>query len=521
MSDMIPITALVHEVARVFGPKPAIISDRWTVTYAELDERVNRLANAFIELGVQHGDRCAVMATDSIEHIETALAICRAGAVYVPLNYRLRQDEVGYLLSDSDPVLLIVDSDYLDIATSVRKMVTSIKEVIEFGPGRTDVLSHDDVVNSGGTSYPTVVLHHDDVVQIQYSSGTTGLPKGAVLTHHTLSSRTAIGLVESGRFANDISFHNAPFFHVAGSQLDYSVLVRGGTVVRHRQFDAERAANALEELGVTSAFFVPSMINALLQVPGISERDFSSLRLIEYGAAPMPQAQLRSAIDVFGCSFVQLFGAGTEGGLQAVLPVEDHVVGGTEVQARRLSSIGRPTSFTEVRVVNEDGNAVAPGEIGEIISRGPANMREYWGKPEATSETLRNGWLHAGDMATVDEDGYLYLVDRKKDMIIRGGENIYPTEIELVLCEHSKVLEAAVIGVPDDHWGENVHAMVVVRPGETLSGEEVIEFCRQRLASYKKPAVVEFVDELPRNASGKILKRELRAPYWKEAGRSI
>ena len=518
---MIPITTLVHEVARVFGPKPAIISDRWTVTYEELDERINRLANSYRELGLQHGDRFAVMATDSIEHVETALAICRAGGVYVPLNYRLREEEVGYLLSDSDPVLLAVDPEYLDIARAVRQKVTSVQHVVVFGEASDDVLAHDDVVGRGAPTYPSVELRPDDVVQIQYSSGTTGLPKGAVLTHHTLSSRTAIGLVESGRFASDISFHNAPFFHVAGSQLDYSVLVKGGTVLRHRQFDAERAADALQDLKVTSAFFVPSMINALLQVPGIAEHDFSSLRLIEYGAAPMPQAQLRSGIDIFGCSFVQLFGAGTEGGMQAILPAEDHIVGGTDVQTRRLSSIGRPTAFTEVRVVNEDGHPVNPGEIGEIISRGPANMREYWGKPEATAETLRDGWLHAGDMATVDEDGYLYLVDRKKDMIIRGGENIYPTEIELALCEHPSVLEAAVIGVPDDHWGENVHAIVVTRPGETLTGDDVIEFCRQRLASYKKPATVEFVDALPRNASGKILKRELREPFWKDAGRSI
>lgn len=520
---MLPLPVLLREAARAHGSKTAIITPERFITYAELDRRVDQLANAYIERGLTFGSRHAVMAIDLIEHIEAAFAIARAGGVYVPLNYRLRSEEVKYLLSDSDPVLFSFSAAYRDLAQMVQREVPSVKHLIALdGPADGDaLLNHDELVASGRAEAPDVTIDLDDVLQIQYSSGTTGLPKGAVLLHRTLSSRSAIGLAESPRYVEDVYFNNAPFFHVAGSQLDYVVLIRGGTIVRIPQFEPNAAVRAMVDHGVTSAFFVPSMINAMLQLPDIEQHDFSRLRLIEYGAAPMPMSILRRAIAVFGCQFCNLFGAGTEGGLQSMLPPSEHRLDDSEQSNRRLSSIGRPAIFTEVRVVDVDGNDVKPGEVGEIISRGPTVMREYWGKPEATAETLRDGWLHAGDMATVDEDGFLYLVDRKKDMIIRGGENVYPAEIELALHEHPAILEAAVIGVPDEHWGENVKAIVVVRPGFELTEGDVIEFCRSRIASYKKPGSVDFVDALPRNASGKILKRELRIPFWEGAGRSI
>lgn len=520
---MIPLASLLRETARLRPDHDAVITDDARITYAELDSRADRLANALNDLGVRHGDRVAVMEIDTIEHIVTTYAIVRLGAVYVPINFRLRAEEVAYLVSDTEPVVFFAGPSYIPTVEDALRRWGGRCHLITLGPHCESGASmrQVDLIESGSSCAPAARVDLGDILQIQYSSGTTGLPKGAVLTHQTVVSRCVIGLAESPRFVDDVSYNAAPFFHVAGSQLDYMVHIRGATVVRQAQFEPGTAVRALAEHGVTCAFFVPSMINFMLQQPGVDGFDFSHLRLIEYGAAPMPDALLRRAMATFGCRFGQLFGAGTEGGLQAMLPPSEHRLDESERSRRRLKSIGIPTMFTEVRVVGEQGNEVSPGEVGEIISRGSMVMREYWGKPEATAKTLRDGWLHAGDMATVDEEGYLYLVDRKNDMIIRAGENIYPAEIELVLHEHPAVLEAAVIGIPDDDWGESVMAMVVLKPGAVTHEAELIEFCRSRMASYKKPTRVDFAEALPRNASGKILKRELRLPFWAERDRLI
>jgi acyl-CoA synthetase (AMP-forming)/AMP-acid ligase II len=519
---MIPISTLLQETARLNGDKLALVIDDDELTYAELDERINRMANALLGLGIVRGDRVAVMDVDSTRMVITAYACGRIGAVFVPINFRLRESEVEYLLSDTEASVFAVGQAYETIAKNVAPRLDQPPRLITHGAGGADWpgMTHDELVMSDSPDAPDWIVEMDDILQIQYSSGTTGLPKGAVLTNRTIANRTAGMMAISPRRADDVYYNASPFFHVAGSQFDYMMHTRGGAIVRRSTFQAADVLETLLSRGVTSAFFVPSMINFILQLPGVEQRDFSRLRLIEYGSAPMPVPLLRRALEVFGCEFAQLFGS-TEVGTQVFLYPEDHRPDGSEQEAKRLGSVGRPAMFAVVRVVDDEDREVEPGVVGEIVSRSGNNLIEYWRKPEASEKALRNGWFHSGDMGTYDEDGYIYLVDRKNDMIIRAGENIYPVEVERVLFQHPAVLDVAVIGVPDDEWGEQVKAVVVRKPDAAVEEQELIEYCREHLASYKKPTSVDFVDELPRNASGKVLKREIRAPFWEGRTRSI
>lgn len=511
---MIPIPQLLRETARTRAAHLALIVDDVAITYGELDERVDRLATALANHGIGRGDRVAVMDIDSVPLVVTAYAAARLGAVFVPINFRLRASEVAYLVADTRAAVLAVGAEYEPIAVEVAAQVDHEPLLVSHGNGSTgwSGLFHDELIATAGPGAPDVEIDLDDILQIQYSSGTTGLPKGAVLSHRSLANRTASMLAISPRRGDDVYYNASPFFHVAGSQFDYMTHVRGGTIVRRARFDAAAVIETIVERGVTSAFFVPSMLNFMLQVPGVEAVDFSRLRLIEYGSAPMPVQLLKRAIAVFGCEFSQLYGS-TEVGTATFLFPDEHRVDGSEAAARMLASVGRPAMFAQVRVVDDDDVVVAPGVIGEVVTRSGNNLIEYWNKPEATATALRNGWFHTGDMARYDEDGYFHLVDRRSDMIIRAGENIYPVEIERVIGTHPAVLDVAVIGVPDEEWGETVKAVVVLKSGATVDAAELIELCRQQLASYKKPASVDFVDELPRNASGKVLKRELRAAY--------
>ena len=466
-------------------------------TFAELDTTSSALAGGLAgDLGVRPGDRVAILDKNSDAYLELLFALDKAGAVAVPVNWRLTAPEVAAVVGDADPAALVVGEDFRTAADQVDC------RVLGFG----------DLPRDGGDPH----RDREDAVTWQlYTSGTTGLPKGAML-----SNRNLFGLLGSLGFEAPELGEGArglvamPLYHIGGCGWALGVMTLGATAVVMREVQPLQVLDVLTEQRVNSAFVVPAVLLFLTQVPGVEQRDFSALQNILYGASPISQEVLRRSIEVFRCRFTQLYGLTETTGAVCALRHEDHV-------GDRLLSCGRPMFGAEIRVVDVADQPVVAGEIGEVVYRGGGTMEGYWGRPEDTAAATRGGWFHTGDAGSLDEDGFLYIRDRIKDMIVSGGENIYPAELESVLAGHSAVADVAVIGVPDDRWGETVKAIVVRRPGAELTAEELMAWSRERLAGFKLPRSVDFIDAIPRNPSGKILKRELREPYWADRGRNV
>lgn len=503
IGDILPM------VARKYPNHTSIVTEDHRFTFKESNERMLRLANSLIKLGVKKGDRVAIMQTNGHQYLETMLATAHIGAIFVSINYRLREEEIEYLINDSGSTVFFVGKRYVPIIDSLRKKVPEVKHFICFEESFYSMLNYEALI-SQGTPQEVVIknLNENDLLKIQYSSGTTGFPKGAMITHGAAMARLTFN-VFNFLGPGDRLYSAGTMFHIAGFGYNLAAWLKGATIYTLRQFETKTVAELIEREKLTACFLVPSMINFILNLPDIDRYDFSSLKSIGYGSAPMPLSLLKRAIKKFDCQFFNMFGA-SESGTSTCLMPEDHRVEGTESELRRLGSVGKALPYTDIRVVNDRGEDVKPGEVGEFISKSAANMIGYWNKPEETAEAIRDGWVYVGDMVTIDEDGFLYVVDRKKDMIIRGGENIYPVEIENVLYQHPSILEAAVIGIPDDVWGETVKAVVVLMPNKFVSEAEIIEFCKSKLASYKCPVSIDFIESLPRNGMSKVLKRELR-----------
>jgi acyl-CoA synthetase (AMP-forming)/AMP-acid ligase II len=413
-------------------------------------------------------------------------------------------------------VFAFVGAEFRAAVESVPADCPSLKQVIEMDTVRT----------APGTASCEPVLrtmNDADLVAVQmYTSGTTGVPRGAMLSHWNLRSMVASWLIEVPLRPGSARFLQVtPLFHVGGVLMLLSNLAAGATLVLHPEFVPGAAVAALSQQAITHALFVPAMIRWLLQEPGVRERKYPQLQMIIYGAAPMPLTLLEEVLRVFGCSFLQGYGLTETSGVLTVLRPDDHRWPADQPPPAWLASAGREVLCCEVRVVHPDGSPVLPGEVGEIIARGENIMAGYFGMREATAATLVNGWLHTGDLGRVDEAGFIYIVDRLKDMIIVGGENVYPQEIEVVLGTHTDVVDSAVIGIPHAVWGEEILAIVVLRSGATVTERALIQHCRAHLARFKCPTKVEFRSEIPRNAAGKSLKRELRAPYWSKQSRQL
>jgi acyl-CoA synthetase (AMP-forming)/AMP-acid ligase II len=530
---------LVQKNAKLFPRKTAVIFEDKRFTWAELDERVNRLANALLNLGVRRGDHVAVLSKNCHEYLEAYFACARSSAICTAINYRLSPRELHYVIDNSEAGIVLVSDEFLDTLEEVRPDLKKAEQVIVIGQSPEGMKSFDKLLAAASALAPQVEQHEDDVVLQMYTSGTTGLPKGAMLSHRNLITN-AIGCSLGMQFQpDDCLLMVAPLYHMAAGMTSLATIMQGGPILLHRDFNPIAILDDMEGGDVTVVLLIPVMINFLLQMPDIEKRDFSNIRGIVYGASPMPVEVLRKAMEVFQCDFVQGYGQTESSAVLCVLRPEDHVLDGTPEQSKRLASAGREIFGTEVRVVDGDGNDVEPGRIGEVIGRGENIMKGYWNMPEATAETLREGWLHTGDLGTVDEDGYVYILDRVKDMIISGGENVYSREVEEILYMHPAIADAAVIGVPHEQWGESIKAIVVLREGEKagedeiidfcrskLAGykrprDEIIDFCRSKLAGYKRPRSVDFTDSLPRNLSGKVLKKILREPYWKDQDRQV
>jgi acyl-CoA synthetase (AMP-forming)/AMP-acid ligase II len=479
-------------------------------TFAETNARVNRLVSALREEGVGRGDRLAVFALDSNRFVEVVLAATKIGAVYVPLNYRLRRSEIDVLLDRARPVALFYDVRYAELLEGIAERHESVRLLLTLderpGEQRSE---YERLLDGGSTAEPPVVASDGDVIGLAYTSGTTGLPKGVLQSQRMMKAIIAEQVIEYRLRPGEVRYTAAPAFHITGICSLLAGIARGATSLVVPQFDPRVTLDHLTADRLTAVFLVPTMISTLLRLDDVHHHEYERLELMYYGASAMSPALLRRAMDTFKCDFLNAFGAGTEAGLQAVMGPEDHrraIDGHPEL----LGSIGKPAYGVAMRIVDGDLKDVPPGEVGEIATRSDMIFEGYLDMPEETERATRDGWFRAGDMGYFDENGYLYLHGRKKDMIVRGGENVYPIEIESVLAEHPAVVQSAAVGVPDEHWSEIVRAWVQVVPGSQVTEAELVAHCAERLAKYKVPAQFRLVDALPVNASGKVLKRELR-----------
>ncbi len=509
--------------AERYPERPAWVDARRVVTFGEAADRVGRLAQALLALGGQPGDRVGLLMPNCPEGLEAILGPIQAGMAAVPMNIRLHPDEHAYMLNDSGALALIAGAEFRSHVDRMRERLETVKHFIFTGPGGGEDLGYESLLERQASASSGLAIEPEDLAWIFYTSGTTGHPKGAMLTHRVLITMAEQFLLDIDPVVpSDVLLHAAPITHGSGLSM-FHHLARGSASAfpAVRSFEPVGIFEAIQRHRATTMFLVPTMINMLLGSPERARFDLSSLKTVFYGGAPMYVEQLTEALRVFGPIFVQVFGQGEAPMTCTSLPKDEHVTGGDPVKLRRLGSAGRATTAVQVRIVDEDDRPVPPDTLGEIVVRGDLVMKGYWNKPEATAETLRGGWLHTGDIGSLDPDGYLYITDRKKDMIISGGSNIYPREIEEVICQHPAVFEVSVIGVPDDKWGEAVKALVVLRPGESATEALLIEHCKRYLASYKKPRSVEFLPVLPKNAYGKVLKRELRDRYWADRRRKV
>ncbi|MBI3628878.1 MAG: long-chain fatty acid--CoA ligase [Candidatus Rokubacteria bacterium] len=502
--------------------RPAWIQGDTVIPFREAEARVNRLAHALRGMGGQPGDRVAMLLPNCYQGLETILAPMKAGMAVVPMNVRLHPAEHEYMINDSGATILVYGAEFIEHLAPVRKNLQTVKHFVCVGGDAGDP-GYEPALHGQPDTPPDVRIEPDDLAWLFYTSGTTGHPKGAMLTHRNLLTMVEQFLLDiNPARPTDVLLHAAAITHGSGLSLFHHV-GRGAANAfpDTRAFDPPRIFAAIQRHRVTTLFLVPTMIHMLTTHPDRARYDLSSLHTIFYGGAPMYVEQLLEALGAFGPIFVQLFAQGEAPMTCTTLPKEEHLAGDDPVKLRRLASAGREVTGVRVRVVDGADRDVPAGEMGEIVVRSDLVMKGYWQKPEATAETLRGGWLHTGDIGCVDADGYVYITDRKKDMIISGGSNIYPREIEEVICAHPAVLEVAVIGVPDEKWGETVKALVVPRPGAQVTEADIIEHCQRGLASYKKPHSVELLPALPKNAYGKILKRELRDRYWTGRARKI
>lgn len=490
--------------ARRHPQQAALVWPGGSISYGALNDRAEALAHAMIGIGVRKGDKVAFLMHNRAELLEACFAAFKIGAVAVPINFRLTAREIEYILNDSDASVLILEEPLLEIARPVLSGLQYLKEVIvvggSTGPG---IRNYEDFVKGAATGELTGEFEDDDEALIVYTSGTTGQPKGAVLTHKGLMVTALNYLISYQNRCGDKWICTTPIFHIAGMSYAMTHFYVGATIFLERDFDPLRILELTHNSRVTTLFLVPSMWIKVLQVPNFASYDTSSVRIITTAAAIMPveiKKQLATAFPAAG--LYDCFG-GTESGAVTVLSERDF--------ARKNASVGLALPFVEVRLVDDDDHDVPRGQIGEAIYRGPNVMKEYYKNPEATRKAMRGGWFHSGDLLRQDEEGFYYVVDRKDDMIISGGENIYPAEVEEVLYSHPDILEAAVIAVPDPEWGQNVKAFVVLKPDRGLSESQVIDYCKLHLASYKKPKSVDFLASLPKSAAGKILRRALRS----------
>jgi acyl-CoA synthetase (AMP-forming)/AMP-acid ligase II len=502
--------------AAMFEDQEILVFEDERLTYGQLWTHIQRLANAFRALGIGRGDCVAVLQTNSNHYVQAYYAAAAVGAVFVPLNYRAKLPELEHMINTAKVKALLVGDRYVDTVTQLRARLPTVRTYVAMDTPRHGMTPLEDLLRQASGELEVVEGDDDDVTILMYTSGTTALPKAVMLTYNDFTAYVCNNVELADGTPRGAALLCVPLYHIAGATNIMTSMFTGRRLVLLRQFDAQSWLETVERERITHAFLVPTMVKQLVDHPAFARYDLSSLQNLSYGGAAMPFPVIRRAIEMFPktVGFVNAFGQTETTSTLTVLGPDDHRLDGTpqevECRLRRLKSIGRPLPDVELKVVDDDGHELRRGQVGELWVSTPRVMKGY-GTAEGTTSPLRDGWLPTRDMGWIDEDGYIFLAGRKDDMIIRGGENIAPAEVEAVLFSHPGIDEAAVIGVPDVEWGQRVAAFIVPRPGTSLTEAEVVAFCRQRLASFKKPEIVRFVEALPKNVMGKILRNDLRA----------
>ncbi|ADU36458.1 long-chain-fatty-acid--CoA ligase [Variovorax paradoxus] len=516
------MTQPLHRSLQQHPDKPAVQFAGRTLSFREYGERVARLAGALQKLGMRTGDRVAMLSLNSARYLEYQMAVPWGGGVLNPCNIRWSAAEILYSLEDSGSTILLVDETFRPMVEQMREQATSLREVIYCGDGALPARMHGyEALLDTAAPVPDAARRDEDLAGIFYTGGTTGFPKGVMLSHTNMGSSGLALHAERLAPPGGCYLHAAPMFHLADMGLATPHWLEGNTHSIIPMFSPEGVLHAIEKDRVTHILLVPTMIQMLVDHPAMREpRDLASLKCIAYGASPISESVLNRAMDAFpGVDFVQAYGMTELSPLATINPARNHTAEGRKLG--KLRSAGRASYCTEVRIVDADGAEAPRGTVGEIAVRGPNVMQGYWNKPEQTAAAVRDGWMHTGDGAYMDDDGYVFVVDRLKDMIISGGENIYSAEVENAITQHPAVAACAVIGIPSEEWGEAVHAALVLKPGQGIRDDELIAHCKTLIAGYKCPRSVAIVDALPLSGAGKVLKTKLREPFWQGRQRSV
>ena len=507
----------------LYPEKIGVVDGDRSYTYQQVGRRVAGLARYFQKQRIQPQDRISIMEVNSHAFLEAYYAAAGIGAIVNPLNYRLAAREIAYILNDAGSRWLIAATRFADVVKGALKEGVPLEGIVWVGdpPDESFPLAchgYEDAISTSAGAFEPIMVDENQVAHLYYTSGTTGRPKGVMLTHKNVCSHALGTIAELKLVDTDVWGHIAPMFHLADAWATFAITWVGAQHVMVAQFEAETVMAIIEKQKITLSNLIPTMLNLLIKHPQVAEYDFSSLREILSGGAPIAPELVKSITETLGCDYIQTYGMTETSPYLTFSILKAHLKAlPTAAQLKYKSKTGRPAIGVDLKVVDEQGIPIAADEqqVGEIWVQGDTITPGYWNQPEETANAFVDGWLRTGDLATLDSEGYVNIVDRKKDMIVTGGENVYSTEVENVLYMHPKILEAAVFGVPDEHWGEAVNAAVVLKHGETATADEIIAFCKEHQAAFKAPKAIVFLDELPKTGSGKIYKKRLRDPFLK------
>ena len=510
---------VIYRNAILYPDHEAFACGSERVSFKQFNERVNRLVHGLRALGIRKGDIIGILSWNQLEYLEVFGAAMKGGFVLAHYNPRQKAEELAHLINDSEPMVLFIGPECVESVDEINKRLTKTEEFLIFGDEEGYFKSYKEVVESQAETEPESNVLEEDPLTIFYTSGTTGLPRGAIYKHKQKLENATMKALNIGVEFGDRHLAVLPMFHIGGDSHTWPFFLMGGcnVIVPRSTFDPAKALQMIAEERITDFHIVPTQLISLLNLPDIEHYDIRNLKRIWYAASPMPTEVLKKGLSVFGPIFFQSFGQ-TESGPEITVFSKANLRYSLESKDAEnvVASCGQPCIDAHVRIVDDDGCDVEAGEIGEIIVKSKRIMTEYWQKPEETKETVQDGWLFTGDLGYFDENGYIYIADRKKDMIITGGENVYPLEVENVLYRYPAIKEVAVLGIPDSHWVERVHALIVLKEDAQATAEDIIKFCKDNIAHYKTPKSIEFVKDLPKNPQGKILKKEIRSRYWKK-----